>query len=211
MRLPPLVLASASPRRKLLLRQIGLTFTIEPSSIHERLDRRASPAANARRIALEKATEVASRKKKGIVVGADTIVVLGRSILGKPKHRKEAARMLRRLSGRTHVVFTGFALVDAASGSVLSDVVRTRVRFRRLSDREIADYVRSGSPLDKAGAYGIQDDFGAVFVESIEGCFYNVVGFPLVRFYQRLQEFVSSLNKNAKGSSWKKRKRSASS
>jgi septum formation protein len=210
MRLPSLVLASASPRRKLLLRQIGLTFTIEPSSIHERLDRRASPAANARRIALEKATEVASRRKKGIVVGADTIVVLGRSILGKPKHRKEAARMLRRLSGRTHVVFTGFALVDAASGSVLSDVVRTRVRFRRLSDREIADYVRSGSPLDKAGAYGIQDDFGAVFVESIEGCFYNVVGFPLVRFYQRLQEFVSSLNKNAKGSSWKKRKRSAS-
>ena len=210
MRIPPLVLASASPRRKLLLRQIGLTFTVDPSTIHERLDRRESPRGNARRIALEKATQVASRRSRGIVVGADTIVVLGRSILGKPKNRKEAARMLGRLSGRSHVVYTGFALVDASTGIALSDVVRTRVRFRKLGDREIADYVRSGSPLDKAGAYGIQDDFGAVFVESIEGCFYNVVGFPLVRFYQRLQEFVSTVNTNAKDRAWKRPRRSAS-
>jgi septum formation protein len=194
----------------LLLRQIGLTFTVVPSTLEERLNRRESPARNARRIALEKATEVASRRTKGIVVGADTIVVLGRTILGKPRSAAEARTMLRRLSGRCHLVFTGFALVDAATGASLSDVVRTRVWFRRLGAKEIADYVRSGSPLDKAGAYGIQDDFGAVFVESIEGCFYNVVGFPLVRFYQRLREFLSSMNTKSKDRAWKRQRRSGS-
>lgn len=208
MMLPPLVLASASPRRRVLLRQIGLRFTVVPSTVREQLRRSESPRQNARRIALEKASDVASRKRRGIVVGADTIVVLGSSILGKPRNGREAKRMLRRLSGRSHVVYTGFALVDASSGQALTDVVRTRVQFRRLSTKEIADYVRSGSPLDKAGAYGIQDDFGAVFVESIDGCFYNVVGFPLVRFYQRLQDFVASLNTNTRIRRWKKRKRS---
>jgi septum formation protein len=210
MTIPPLVLASASPRRRALFRQIGLRFRVVPSSVDERLSRKQSPARNARRIALEKATDVASGMRRGLVVGADTIVVLGKSILGKPKNRRDAARMLRRLSGRSHVVFTGIALVDALTGRAVTDVVRTRVQFRRLSDAEIADYVRSGSPLDKAGAYGIQDDFGAVFVESIDGCFYNVVGFPLVRFYQRLGEFLSSKNTNTKDRAWKKRKRSAS-
>lgn len=210
MTIPPLVLASASPRRRALFRQIGLRFRVVPSSVDERLSRKQSPARNARRIALEKATDVASGMRRGLVVGADTIVVLGKSILGKPKNRREAARMLRRLSGRSHVVFTGIALVDALTGRAVTDVVRTRVQFRRLSDAEIADYVRSGSPLDKAGAYGIQDDFGAVFVESIDGCFYNVVGFPLVRFYQRLGEFLSSKNTKTKDRTWKKRKRSAS-
>lgn len=209
MRIPRLILASSSPRRKLLLRQIGLTFTVDPSRVEERLNGSESPARNARRIALEKATEVARRRASGIVVGADTIVVLGRSILGKPKSEREAARMLKRLSGRSHVVYTGFAIVDGRTGSALSDVVRTRVWFRPLGASEIARYVRSGSPLDKAGAYGIQDDFGAVFVESIDGCFYNVVGFPLVRFYQRLGEFLASLKSNAKDRQWK-RKKSAS-
>jgi len=210
MTIPPLVLASASPRRRALFRQIGLRFRVVPSSVDERLSRKQSPARNARRIALEKATDVASGMRRGLVVGADTIVVLGKSILGKPKNRRDATRMLRRLSGRSHVVFTGIALVDALTGRAVTDVVRTRVQFRRLSDAEIADYVRSGSPLDKAGAYGIQDDFGAVFVESIDGCFYNVVGVPLVRFYQRLGEFLSSKNTKAKDRAWKKRKRSAS-
>lgn len=210
MRIPHLILASSSPRRKLLLRQIGLTFTVDPSRVDEQLKAGESPAKNARRIALEKATEVACRRGKGIVVGADTIVVLGRAILGKPKSQREAARMLKRLSGRSHVVYTGFAIVDGRTGSAMTDVVRTRVQFRRLGAQEIAQYVRSGSPLDKAGAYGIQDDFGAVFVESIDGCFYNVVGFPLVRFYQRLGEFLASLNTNTKDRRWKRKRRSAS-
>jgi len=210
MRIPHLILASSSPRRTLLLRQIGLTFTVDPSKVDEHLNAGESPAKNARRIALEKATEVARRRASGIVVGADTIVVLGRTILGKPKSHREAARMLKRLSGRSHVVYTGFAIVDGHTGRALTDVVRTRVWFRRLGDREIARYVRSGSPLDKAGAYGIQDDFGAVFVESIDGCFYNVVGFPLVRFYQRLGEFLASRNTNAKEGRWKRKRKSAS-
>lgn len=98
--------------------------------------------------------------------------------------------MLASLSGRWHLVFTGFALVDAASGRSMSAVVRTRVRFRRITKEEVAGYVASGSPLDKAGAYGIQDDYGAVFVEEVRGCFYNVVGFPLSRFVVSLSAFV---------------------
>jgi septum formation protein len=142
-----------------------------------------------RRIALEKARDVASRTKRGIVVGADTIVVLGKRILGKPGSRAEARRMLRDLSGKAHFVYTGFAIVDAASATTHSEVVRTKVWFRSLTKQEISRYVASGSPLDKAGAYGIQDDFGAVFVERISGCFYNVVGFPLIRFHRALQQF----------------------
>jgi septum formation protein len=186
-----LILASRSPRRQLLLKQIGYTFVVRPSRIEEQLDRRHSPAWNAKHLALRKAADVASRTERGVVVGADTIVVLGKRVLGKPRDRGEATRMLRSLSGRSHSVYTGFALVDSESGRMYSDVVKTRVWFRPLGREEIDAYVASGSPLDKAGAYGIQDDFGAVFVERIQGCFYNVVGFPLVRFHRALQAFVS--------------------
>lgn len=186
-----LILASRSPRRQLLLKQIGYTFVVHPSLVEERLDRNHSPAWNAKHLALKKAAEVASRVGGGIVVGADTIVVLGKSVLGKPRDRGEAKRMLRSLSGRSHCVYTGFALVDSETGRIHAEVVKTRVWFRPLGRDEIDAYVASGSPLDKAGAYGIQDDFGAVFVERIQGCFYNVVGFPLVRFHRALQAFLT--------------------
>jgi len=101
--------------------------------------------------------------------------------------------MLRSLSGKAHYVYTGFAIIDAPGGKTHSEVVRTKVWFRSLTGREIDQYVASGSPLDKAGAYGIQDDFGAVFVERISGCFYNVVGFPLVRFYRALRRFSKAV------------------
>jgi len=175
------------------LKQIGLNFIVRPSGIKETLISGESPAKNVRRIALAKARDVAKRFPKGIVVGADTIVVLRNRILGKPRGREGAERMLRSLSGKSHDVFTGFAIVDAGSGAFVSRAVRTRVWFRRLSNEEISGYVASGSPLDKAGAYGIQDDFGAVFVERISGCFYNVVGFPLARFHRALQEFTTNL------------------
>ncbi len=150
-----------------------------------------SPEHNAKRIALSKAVEIAKQFRSGIVIGADTIVVLGKTILGKPRTTAEAKRMLRTLSGRMHVVYTAFALVDAATGNQTVKIEKTRVWFRVLSAREIASYVASGSPMDKAGGYGIQDDYGAVFVRRIEGCFYNVVGFPLTKFYMTLQEFTS--------------------
>lgn len=190
----PLILASESPRRRKLLRQIGLKFRVIPSRTAELISQDQTPGDNAKRIALEKAVEVARRIRNGIVLGADTIVVLDHRVLGKPKSKDEAKRMLRSLSGREHSVFTGFALVDVRSGLHTTGVEETRVRFRVLDEREIASYVDSGSPMDKAGAYGIQDDYGAVFVEKINGCFYNVVGFPLARFYSTLRRFETELD-----------------
>ena len=179
MKIPPLILASQSPRRRLLLKQIGLKFSVRPSSVREDVLDHESPVLNAKRIALAKALDVARGLKRGIVVGADTIVVLGNEILGKPRNAAEARRMLRKLSGKQHIVYTGFALVDASTGRKVVDIEKTKVKFRKLSAAEIEEYVASGSPMDKAGAYGIQDDYGAVFVQRVEGCFYNVVGFPL--------------------------------
>jgi septum formation protein len=190
MKSPKLILASSSPRRKKLLRQIGLSFAVKPSKIEERFRATESPAQNAKRIALEKALTVRDSLKSGVIVGADTIVVLGRKILTKPRDHKDAERMLRMLSGRTHRVYTGFALVDVKTGRRYAGVEKTSVTFRRLSADEIRRYVASGAPMDKAGAYGIQDDYGAVFVEKVEGCFYNVMGFPLSRFYSVLKQFV---------------------
>lgn len=187
---PPLILASQSPRRKLLLRQIGLKFSVQPSAVREDVLDHEAPEENAKRIALSKALEVSKQLKRGIVIGADTIVVLGNQILSKPRTKAEAKKMLRRLSGRAHIVYTAFALIDVETRKQAVRIEKTRVWFRKLSAREIDEYVASGSPMDKAGAYGIQDDYGAVFVKRVEGCFYNVVGFPLTRFYLTLQEFL---------------------
>ena len=192
MNIPRLILASSSPRRKLLLRQLGLRFTIKPSGSSEQWQANQSPSLNARRIALEKARATSRRQRTGIVVAADTVVVLGKQILGKPKSKNDARRMLQLLSGRSHIVYTGFAIVDAATGRSQAETVRTGVQFRKLSPGEINAYVASGIPMDKAGAYGIQDDFGAVFVEKVKGCFYNVVGLPLARFFVALEEFLGS-------------------
>jgi septum formation protein len=189
----PIILASQSPRRKILLRQIGMKFRVIPSRTAEILSLNQTPGENAKRIALEKAREVATRLRKGIVIGADTIVVLDHHVLGKPKSKDDARRMLRLLSGREHSVFTGFALVDVKSRKHVDGVEETKVRFRKLTEVEITEYIASGSQMDKAGSYGIQDDFGAVFVERINGCFYNVVGFPLARFYITLQKFTADL------------------
>jgi septum formation protein len=189
----PIILASQSPRRRILLKQIGIKFRVVSSRSAEIISSHQSPGENAQRMALEKAEDVARRLRKGIVVGADTIVVLDHHVLGKPKSKDDAKRMLRLLSGREHSVFTGFALKDVETGKHTGGVEETKVRFRKLTEQEIADYVNSGSPMDKAGSYGIQDDFGAVFIERVNGCFYNVVGFPLSRFYSAFQRFKADL------------------
>ena len=190
MNAPRLILASQSPRRRVLLRQIGLKFSVWPSAVREDLLDHETPEHNAKRIALNKALEIARSSRRGIVIGADTIVVLKGVILGKPRSQREAEKMLRTLSGKRHTVYTGFALVDVETGRRIVDIEKTNVWFRRLTREEIKEYVASGSPMDKAGAYGIQDDYGAVFVERIEGCFYNVVGFPLTKFYEALQSMI---------------------
>ncbi len=187
------MLASRSPRRKILLKQIGLQFTSHASHIPEDFNSKQSPRANAERIALEKAVEVAKYYREAVVVGADTIVVVGKKLLAKPVSKADAVRMLRLLSGREHIVITAIALLDIRTGRSVVTSERTRVRFRRIGVDEIRSYVASGSPMDKAGAYGIQDDYGAVFVEKINGCFYNVVGFPLARFHSTLKKFLSQL------------------
>ena len=191
MKLPPLILASQSPRRKLLLQQIGLKFIVRPSAVREDLWDHEPPEHNAKRIALSKAVEVSRHVRRGIVIGADTIVVLGKTILGKPRTKSEAKKMLTRLSGRMHTVYTAFALIDVETKRRVVRIEKTKVWFRVLASGEIERYVRSGSPMDKAGSYGIQDDYGAVFVKRVEGCFYNVVGFPLTKFYQTLESFVA--------------------
>ena len=189
----PLILASQSPRRKILLKQIGLKFRVIPSHVSEVLFPNESPGDNAKRIAIDKASEVAARLRKGIVIGADTIVVLDHHVLGKPTSKDDAKRMLKLLSGREHSVYTGFAMIDVGSKKHVAGVEETKVRFRKLDEKEIVSYTDSGSPMDKAGSYGIQDDYGAVFVEKVIGCFYNVVGFPLARFYSTLQRFIAYL------------------
>ena len=150
-----------------------------------------TPAQNAERLARLKAECVAGGVKEGIVLGADTIVVIDGNILNKPVDGDDAMRMLTLLSGRTHTVYTGFALIDTSSGTIRSGVEETRVTFRQIPRLEIEEYVSGGSPIDKAGAYGIQDDYGAVFVTRIEGCYYNVVGLPLARVFSELKAMAS--------------------
>jgi septum formation protein len=190
-----LILASASPRRSHLLRQLKLEFETIHSGIDEELDASDDPDRHVRTLSFQKARAVAQNIPDGIIIGADTIVILDAHILGKPKTPDQAVVMLQHLSGKTHEVLTGFTLYDRPSDRSLTEVERTKVKFRTLTLPEIHDYVATGSPMDKAGAYGIQDDYGAIFVESIQGCFYNVVGFPLTKFYLSLQQFLQNLDK----------------
>jgi septum formation protein len=186
-----LILASASPRRTHLLKQIGLRFTVVPAHVDESIDELLPPYEHVTILAERKARAVAQRLGEGVVLGADTIVVLDGGIINKPADAADARRMLRMLSGRRHEVYTGFTLMDASDSRSITGWERTEVWFRVLEDQEIAAYVAAGSPMDKAGAYGIQDDYGAVFVEKISGDFYNVVGLPLCRVFLALREFTN--------------------
>lgn len=184
---PEIVLASASPRRAALLRQIGLEFDVIPSRIEEGVGV-GDPAEVAEALALSKAEDVAGVAGRAIVIGADTVVAVGGEILGKPIDCDDARRMLERLSGRVHSVVTGIAVIDAWAPRTVVDHEETRVWFKSLDPEEIDLYVESGEPLDKAGAYGIQG-LGSVIVERIEGCYFNVVGLPLPRLSRILRTF----------------------
>ncbi|UCH33195.1 MAG: septum formation inhibitor Maf [Armatimonadota bacterium] len=192
----PIILASASPRREALLKQIGLPFRVEPSGVsEEKAQRPGDPASFVEQAALAKAEDVAARVRDGLVLGADTVVVVGGRVLGKPTSAAEAREMLASLSGVTHDVYTGLALVQVEDGSVRRRRTAheaTRVTFRRLSRDDIEGYVATGEPMDKAGAYGIQGR-GAVLVERIEGCYSNVVGLPVARLVEMLRDFGISV------------------
>ncbi len=189
---PEIILASASPRRKylleVLLRNFGLKFRVEPANIAEHFPEAiGNIPLFVSKLALEKAKAVKSGSR-AVVIGADTVVVLGNKILNKPEDKKDAVKMLGFLSGKTHEVITGIAVLDKAKNRSYKTFETTLVTFRRLSKSEIDFYVRSGSPLDKAGAYGIQDDFGSTFVKRIEGDYFNVVGLPIVKTYLALKK-----------------------
>jgi septum formation protein len=188
---PALILASASPRRRQLLRQAGLAFRVVPSRYTEGAAH-GEPAAFARRSALGKALEVAGRvRPPAWVLGADTVVVLGSEVFGKPAGRAQAGRMLRRLAGREHTVVTGLAWVNARTRRARVSAVATRVRLRPFLPGELQAYLDSGEWRDKAGAYGIQGRAGA-FVERVTGCYFNVVGLPLSRVRAQWQRCLES-------------------
>ncbi|MFH1049406.1 MAG: Maf family protein [bacterium] len=185
----PLILASKSPRRRKLLASLGFEFEVMESYFKEdKINNIYDFKQYAINSAYNKANDVATRiEKPAIVLGADTIVVLNNEILHKPKDKTEAFTILQRLSDNTHFVYTGIALIDTLQNISISDVRTTEVTFRKLDENEIWAYIATNSPMDKAGAYGIQDDFGAVFVKHINGCYYNIVGLPLEMFYNMLK------------------------
>ena len=183
-----LILASASPRRRELLQRMGYAFEVCAPDVDEHVEGRAEDIV--RTLAVRKARAAAARCDEGIVVASDTLVSLEGKPLGKPTDESEAYAMLRALSGRSHEVFTGVCLLDAATGREAVEVVETRVRFRALSDAQIWDYIRTGEPMDKAGAYGIQGGAGK-FVEALEGSFENVMGFPVDEVERMLRSFTS--------------------
>lgn len=197
--LPPwprtkLILASNSPRRAEILRNAGFAFEVRPAHIDETRRERESGRAYALRLAKEKAGAVAERMKRSsgaVVIGADTIVLAQGTILGKPQDVREARRMLRLLSGKTHEVLTGVCVIAISHRKTLSHVESTRVHFVKLSNRQIDDYIATGEPFDKAGAYGIQG-VGGRFIDRIDGCYFNVMGLPISRVWSMLRRLSES-------------------
>ena len=176
------ILASASPRRREILQKLGLNFRIDPSGIVEPARRSGEePFRYAVRIARLKAREVAKRHSSGIILSADTIVILENCVLAKPQDESEARTMLKRLSGKWHEVISGICLLDCASSAIRTAFSSSRIRFRHLSSSEIEWYLKTGEYRDKAGAYGIQG-YASLFINRIEGCYFNIVGFPVAVF-----------------------------
>ena len=180
-----LVLASESPRRLQLLKQIGLTPEVIPSNIDENSFKESSIISLIQKLAEAKGLSVADKVDNGIIISADTTVVLEKRVIGKPATQDEAISMLKELSGNMHTVLTAYNILSTPSLFSITDYEQTKVYFRSLSESEIISYVDTANPLDKAGAYGIQDS-GALFVQKIEGCYNNVIGFPLTRFYETM-------------------------
>ena len=181
-----IILASQSPRRKSLLEQLDIHFECCPANIDEEFQPGETAREAARRIAWNKAEDVRKKAKNALIIAADTMVVCNGEILGKPDDVRDAFCKLSKLRGREHEVITAVCVMDAESGLCEVQDEITRVWFRDVKDEEIRAYIMTGEPMDKAGAYGIQG-LGAVFIDRIEGCYFNVVGLPLKNLYSMLQ------------------------
>jgi septum formation protein len=182
---PQLILASQSPRRRYLLEQAGLTFAVIPSSFDEDSVQLTEPAIYVKTLAEAKANQVAQQYPDSWTIGADTIVTIDNAILGKPGDPREAQAMLEQLSGQSHAVFTGYAIVCPDTQTCISEAIRTEVEFKALSSDEIAWYIQTGEPFDKAGAYAIQG-MGTFLVRRINGSYTNVVGLPVCEVVETL-------------------------
>lgn len=187
-----LILASESPWRRKILADAGISFTVEKSGYKENMKLKLPPSVLAKKLALGKAMAVARRHKDALVIGADTFAVFKGKILGKPKTAGHAVAMLKALSGTVHALLTGFAVVDSKTGRYVMKVVKTKVKFRKLGQMEIVEYVKTGEPLRAAGGYAIQDGGGRL-IESISGDFDNVAGLPLKALIVALRKFEKEL------------------
>lgn len=183
-----LILASGSPRRKELLGQIGLTFKVVVSNFEEDESATSNPHRRAQLLSLGKARAVASKYKNAIIIAADSFVAFKGKVLSKPGSKVRAAKMLRMLSGKPHPLITGFTILDSKTGKRVTKSAETKVYMKKLSKKDIDDYIKTGEPLDKAGAYGIQGK-GAIFVEKIQGDYSNVVGLPIPMVAAELKKF----------------------
>jgi len=183
-----LVLASSSPRREEILNQLKLKFTIVPGKIDESTYNSSKPEELVKTLAVEKARSVSGLVEDALIIAADTVVVYGDEILGKPADQAEAKEQLKLLSGREHNVITGIAVLDSETGEVLVERNVTRVKMLEFNEEKIDKYISTGEPMDKAGSYGIQG-LGGLFVEEIEGSYYSVVGLPIHQLAELLDKF----------------------
>ena len=183
-----IILASQSPRRRDLLKQIGLEFEIDSSNYEEDMTLDMEPKKLAEYLSLGKAKDVAQRHKNSIVISADTIVAVDNEVFGKPKTPEKAKYMLQKLSGRAHSVISGFTIIDTETNKQISKSVETKVYFKNISEEEMDAYIATGEPLDKGGGYAIQG-IAALFVEKIEGDYFNIVGLPIIALTDELKNF----------------------
>ena len=187
--MPRIILASGSAQRKKLLKQIGLTFTVEPSGADELTKVTTTPATLVKQNAIIKASDIAAKHKSGIIIGADTVVYIGnKEIIGKPKSLSDARRILRILFSKPQWIYTGVVIIDAATGKRVLDYEKTRVFMEHLTDKEIQNYHKKVNPFDKAGGFDIEGR-GSIFIRRIEGCYTNVIGLPIAKVVKMLKQF----------------------
>ncbi len=182
-----IILASTSPRRKQLAQTMGLDFEIVPSNYEEDMTRKMKPKEMVMEFSYGKAKDVAKKFKEGIVIGVDTIVVFDGKNIGKPKNDSEAFEMLKSFSGKKQYVYSGICMINCKTGKVIRDCEITEVYFKKMSEKEIEGYLATGEHKDKAGGYGIQD-LSSIFIKKINGCYFNVMGFPIYNIYKNLSK-----------------------
>ncbi|MEI6731603.1 MAG: Maf family protein [archaeon] len=182
-----IILATTSPRRHSLAKTMGLDFEVVASEYEEDMSLKLKPKELVMKFAHGKAADVAKKFDGGIVIGVDTIVVHNGKNIGKPRNEKEACKLLKSYSGKKHYVYSGVCLIDCKTGRTIQDCEITEVHFRKMEDGEIKKYIKTGEPGDKGGGYGIQG-LASIFIKKINGCYYNVMGFPIYNIYKNLRK-----------------------